>query len=68
MGLGPMALGLMGLDGGAREDRHVADALGPPDLDQRLPTLEAGGSKTGRELSTIVARVCARHSISQKSA
>jgi hypothetical protein len=27
-----------------------------------------GGSKTGRELSTIVTRVCVRHSISQKSA
>jgi hypothetical protein len=23
--------------------------LGPPDLDQRLPTLEAGGSNLGRE-------------------
>jgi hypothetical protein len=29
-------------------DRHVADIVGPPDLDQRLPTLEAGGSNLGR--------------------
>ena len=31
------------------KDRHVADVLGSPDLDQRLPTLEAGGSNLGRE-------------------
>ena len=31
------------------KDRHVADVVGPPDLDQRLPTLEAGGSNLGRE-------------------
>ena len=53
---GPMALGLMGLDGASRcvlclepKDRHVADVVGSPDLDQRLPTLEAGGSNLGRE-------------------
>ena len=31
------------------KDRHVADVVGSPDLDQRLPTLEAGGSNLGRE-------------------
>jgi len=27
----------------------VANVIGSPDLDQRLPTLEAGGSNLGRE-------------------
>jgi hypothetical protein len=31
------------------KDRHVAEVVGSPDLDQRLPTLEAGGSNLGRE-------------------
>jgi len=28
--------------------RHVADVIGSPDLDQGLPTVEAGGSNLGR--------------------
>ena len=54
--LGPMTLGLMVSTVLGRcmlclelKDRHVADVVGPPDLDQRLPTLEAGGSNLGRE-------------------
>ena len=31
------------------KDRHVADVVGSPDLDQRFPTLEARGSNLGRE-------------------
>ena len=31
------------------KDRHVAEVVGSPDLDQRFPTLEAGGSNLGRE-------------------
>src|SRR5215471_5100800 len=54
MGLGPMALGVMAALGCCvlclePKDRHVADVVGSPDLDQRLPTLEAGGSNLGRE-------------------
>src|SRR5262249_39397550 len=52
---GPMALGLVSTALGhcvlclEPKDRHVADVVGSPDLDQRLPTLEAGGSNLGRE-------------------
>jgi len=44
------------------KDRDVADVVGPPDLDQRLPTFEAGGSNIGREdVANRPGSICASH-------